>query len=116
MSILFLQKLLGKKKKRLANSTTSDTGEDNSHSARDRGSTLVFAEAEKLTATAVDVNCVDANGSTPLILAALHGHCDVLSSLLLYSANVNAEDYLGWVGALVGVGCGGISVCGGCGV
>ena len=102
MSVLFLQKLLGKKKKHLS-SSTSEGGEENDHGAPDRSGTDVIAEAEKLTTTSVDVNCVDGNGSTPLIFAALHGHRNILRALLLYSANTNAEDYLGWVGTIVGV-------------
>ena len=102
LSVLFLQKLLGKKRKHLSSSTT-EGGEENDHGAPDWSCADVVAEAEKLTTTSVDVNCVDSNSSTPLILAALHGHCNVLRALLLYSANVNAEDYLGWVGTIVGV-------------
>lgn len=102
MSVLFLQKLLGKKRKHLS-SSASEGGEENDHGAPDRSCTDVIAETEKLTTTSVDVNCVDSNGSTPFILAALHGHRNVLMSLLLYSANINAEDYLGWAGTIVGV-------------
>ena len=103
---LFLQKLLGKKKQYLT-SSSSEGGVENGHGAVDRASTVVVAEADKLTSTSVNVDCVDVNGSTPLILAALHGHREVLSSLLLYSANVNAEDYLGWVKMSAGVWVGG---------
>ena len=45
----------------------------------------------------VDVDCRDENGSTPLILAALNGHKDVVYTLLQYSANVHRKDTQGWV-------------------
>lgn len=94
LSVLFLQKLLGKKRKHLT-SSVSNVLDENGHGAVEAVCTLAVAEADKLNSTSVDVNCVDADGSTPLILAALHGHREVLSSLLVYSANVNAENYLG---------------------
>ena len=50
---------------------------------------------EKSHATSVDVNCVDGNGSTPLILGAFHGHRDVVYTLLLYSADINVQDNQG---------------------
>ena len=43
----------------------------------------------------VDVDCRDENGSTPLILAALNGHKDVVYTLLQYSANVHRKDTQG---------------------
>ncbi len=46
----------------------------------------------KVQAKGVDVNCRDENGSTPLILAALNGHKDVVYTLLRYSASVHGFD------------------------
>ena len=53
--------------------------------------------SEKLVSNSVDVSCVDGNGSTPLILGAFHGHKEIVYTLLLYSADANAQDYQGWV-------------------
>ena len=89
-----MQKLLGKKRKHLT-SSASEAGDGDSHGVGETACSLAIAEADKLNSTSVDVNCVDADGSTPLILAALLGHREVASLLLLYSANVNAENYLG---------------------
>ena len=46
----------------------------------------------KIQSVYVDVDCRDENGSTPLILAALNGHRDVVYTLLHYSANVQLKD------------------------
>jgi len=46
----------------------------------------------KIQSVYVDVDCRDENGSTPLILAALNGHRDVVYTLLQYSANVQLKD------------------------
>lgn len=49
----------------------------------------------KLTSSHIDVNCTDDSGSSPLILAALNGHKDIVYSLLQYSANLHDTDKQG---------------------
>lgn len=53
----------------------------------------IFGEPEEIDA-ACDVR--DEYGQTPLHIAALHGHCDVVSRLLSEKANINAQDRNGW--------------------
>ena len=45
----------------------------------------------------VDINTCNTDGATPLILATLSGHIDVVYTLLQYSANVRYSDLKGWV-------------------
>ena len=57
----------------------------------------------------LNIDTVDENGSSPLILAALNGHRSVVHLLLSYSANVAIVDHQGWVWHGMGVawdGCG----------
>lgn len=58
----------------------------------------------KIQSVYVDVDCRDENGSTPLILAALNGHRDVVYTLLQYSANVQLKDPQGWVMVISTIG------------
>ena len=43
----------------------------------------------------VDINTCNTDGATPLILATLSGHFDVVYTLLQYSANVRYSDLKG---------------------
>ena len=43
----------------------------------------------------LDIDTRDENGATPLMLAALNGHCNIVNILLTYSANVGARDLQG---------------------
>lgn len=43
----------------------------------------------------VDINTCNTDGATPLILATLNGHRDVVYTLLQYSANIRASDLKG---------------------
>ncbi|XP_003384014.3 PREDICTED: uncharacterized protein LOC100638887 isoform X2 [Amphimedon queenslandica] len=43
----------------------------------------------------VNVDCCNENGLTPLILASLNGHKDVVAMLLSFSADIHARDYQG---------------------
>ena len=45
----------------------------------------------------VDINTCNNDGATPLILATLNGHREVVYTLLQYSANVRASDLKGLV-------------------
>lgn len=47
---------------------------------------------DKLTTSAVNVNCTDAHGYTPLLLASLNGHKAVVQTLLRYSAEIQWTD------------------------
>jgi ankyrin repeat protein len=49
----------------------------------------------KKKAPHLDIDTRDENGASPLILAALNGHCSVVQVLLSYSANVWACDQQG---------------------
>eukprot|EP00731_Ephydatia_muelleri_P002145 Em0001g2145a len=48
--------------------------------------------AEKLTSSTVNVNCTDAHGYTPLLLASLNGHKSVVHTLIHYSAEIQWTD------------------------
>lgn len=43
----------------------------------------------------VDINTCNNDGATPLILATLNGHKDVVYTLLQYSANIRSSDLKG---------------------
>lgn len=51
----------------------------------------------KKVAPHLDINTKDQNGASPLILAALNGHCSIVQVLLTYSANIWATDLQGCV-------------------
>jgi ankyrin repeat protein len=44
----------------------------------------------------VDVNALDANGQTALILAIQHNHVDIVRALLTHGANPNTADSRGF--------------------
>ncbi len=49
----------------------------------------------KKQAPHLDIDTRDENGATPLMLAALNGHCSIVSILLTYSATVGIADSQG---------------------
>ena len=51
---------------------------------------LQIREKKKVSHLEIDVR--DSNGASPLIIAALNGHRDVVHTLLSYSANILAVD------------------------
>ncbi len=49
----------------------------------------------KKVAPHLDIDTRDDNGATPLMLAALNGHCSIVNILLSYSATVSLSDVQG---------------------
>ena len=49
----------------------------------------------------VDIDTCNIDGATPLILATLNGHRDVVYVLIQYSANVRSSDLKGFVSYLI---------------
>ena len=49
----------------------------------------------KKVAPHLDINTRDENGATPLMLAALNGHCSIVNILITYSASVDTVDIQG---------------------
>lgn len=45
----------------------------------------------------VDIDTINEDGATPLILSSLNGHRDVVYTLLQYTANIQAMDNKGLV-------------------
>jgi ankyrin repeat protein len=50
---------------------------------------------DKEKSSHVNVNCKDQNGATPLILASLNGHKDIVYNLISFSANIHLKDKQG---------------------
>jgi hypothetical protein len=57
-----------------------------------------------------DVNCKDANGKTPLIIASKRGHLDIVKKLLEKGADVNCKDANGKTPLIIASECGHLNI------
>ena len=79
-------------KKKKSSTNLLENGSSNENGAASSYSSVII---EKIMCLNVNVNCMDEDGSSPLIIAALHGHKEIVYLLLVYSANINASDHKG---------------------
>lgn len=88
ISLQHLLQNISKLKRILSSEKLVDAASDNG----DKPSLKIIL---KKCASHLDIDTRDENGATPLILAALNGHRNVVLSLLSYSASVGAVDNQG---------------------
>ena len=92
IGVLTLQQILQNKSKLKRILSSEKSLADDKH---DDDATPSLRIMMKKQAPHLDINTRDENGATPLMLAALNGHCSIVSVLLTYSAVVGAADSQG---------------------
>ncbi|XP_065909173.1 uncharacterized protein [Dysidea avara] len=85
-NLIKVEKLLGGTKWKKPQRITADDDEEQEEPP------FIPVIEKKIEVTHINVNCTDENGSTPLILASLNGHRDIVYVLLQYSAGIHATD------------------------